>query len=223
MIKTIIPLRLKTIGEVTNALKKIDNRIDVVEIWLDHLLDDLLQNKAKLVDIRLLLSEVKQKHDVQILAVCKGPSEQGCYHGTPMQKWQLLQYFLEFGGDFIDLDVTRNPHSLIETLPKDKLWLSFHDFSELPTNLDETFSTMLQLDPYLYKFAVTVESKNDLNKFMQWCSDKKKSYPDKRFIFTTMGKFGVEGRKGLESKNLTWGGFWALSEELKTANGQRVL
>ena len=222
--KTIVPLKLNRIDEVAMVLQNLNKPVDLIEIWIDGLIDDLLKNKEKVADLRLLIAQVKQEHNVQLLAVCKGPAEQGVFNGTPMQKWQLLQYFLEFGGDYIDLDVTQNPVTLIEALDKTKLWCSFHDFEKVSEEiLDEILATMLQLDPFLYKFAVTVQTQEDLDTFINWCEKSKSDHPDKKFIFTTMGELGTEGRDMLETKELTWGGFWALSEELKTASGQRVL
>jgi len=97
--------------------------------------------------------------------------------------------------------------------------LSFHDFQSLPKNITEIFEKMQQFSPAIYKFAVTPKSRENLADFYKFTQQD--FFTKNPAIFTTMGKFGIEGREFL--KNKTWGGFYAINQDFKTASGQLCL
>jgi len=216
--KIIIPLNLNSFKELKHVLENLNPQINIVEIWIDKLINEFMQHPRKALEARNILKKIQREKDIQFLAVCKTPLEKGNFLGTPEQKIQILKQFLSLGGNFIDLDIRQNSKNLIDKIPGKKLWLSFHDFEGL--NLESIkiiYKGMQDFDPYLYKFAVTPQSETELNNFIAWAEE----FTDIRAIFTTMGKFGEEGRARL--KNITWGGFFALDEGHKTASGQMTL
>jgi len=214
--KIIVPLRPKNVAELQTLLPQLDKRVDIVELWLDTLCQELITSPSLITQTKSLLDEYRQKLGVQYLGVCKTPAEQGKFGGSAAQRVQILQYFLQLGGDWIDLDVTQNSAELIATIQPDKLWLSYHDFKTLPNELESTLGTMRTYNPVVYKFAVTPQTEADLERFIKFAKDLAETA-----VFTTMGTFGSAGREQL--KPYTWGAFYALSSEHVTATGQPQL
>lgn len=215
--KIIVPLRPSSTAELEILLKQITSKVDIVEIWLDQLVQALMMNPGLIPQVQTLLQKTKTKHNVQYLGVCKTPAEQGSFAGNPAQRIQVLQHFLELGGDYVDLDVSQNPAQLISQIPSDKLWLSFHDFTWANQDIiNLRYQAMQAFKPVLCKFAVTPENELDLQGFINFAKEFKGEA-----IFTTMGALGGEGREQL--KPYTWGAFYALSPEQTTASGQPSL
>jgi len=214
LMKTIVPLRAKTWNELEEKLSQLTDQVDIVEVWIDQIFIEFLRNPALLPVVSQKLKQLPQ----EVLAVCKSPEENGQFGGTAQQRIELLQAFLQLGGDFVDLDVRLNHKDLIRQIPPEKCWLSLHDFSGVPENLEHLVRDMKMIKPRVYKFAVTPQNETELEEFIAFAKDFSQ---DHQAIFTTMGDLGAEGREKL--KALSWGGFYALNEDEKTASGQPVL
>ncbi len=205
--KIICPIRPRNFKEFKNLVSKINNRADIIEVWIDQVSDDFFKK-----------FKTFEKGKMKFLAVCKQIQEKGHFVGNSIDRVEQLKKFLLSGGRFVDLDITQNKKEAIEKIDTKKLILSFHDFNGVSDNLKEILQSMRALNPVIYKFAVTVNTRSDLDKFMAFIQ---KFPPHKKAIFTTMGKFGKEGRKQIGEKS--WGQFFALDKESTTASGQRTV
>ncbi len=208
----IVPIRPADFGAFEATLKKINNRADLVEIWLDGLID--FDNFLK--DFTLFCA--KEIPSMKFLAVCKMPAENGSFEGSVDARYQRLADFISAGGDLVDLDITQNPKSVIQKIPNDKLILSFHDFEGIPQDLTDIFEKMEAFNPKVYKFAVTIDTPQHLDRFLDFIHHFPEGY---NTIFTTMGRYGSEGRTLIGDRS--WAGFFAINENSKTAEGQPVL
>ena len=214
--KIIVPLRPRSAAELEMILPQLDKRVDIIEIWLDYVVQERMFAPSLIPHIQHLLEEAKTEFKVELLGVCKTPAEQGSFPGSSHERVQVLQQWLQLGGDWVDVDITQNSTELIQTLPAEKLWLSFHHFSAVPDNLDKILQQMQALKPAVYKFAVTPDVEPDLERFLSFAEGAKDPT-----IFTTMGELGAAGREQL--KPHTWGAFYALSPEYSTASGQPTI
>lgn len=133
-------------------------------------------------------------------------------------KLDLCNFYKEKGW-FVDIDITKD-FELINKVPRDLLILSFHDFDKVPDNLSEIVENMESSDPKIYKISVTVNTKDDLDRFLSWT---KKVHQDHTFIFTTMGKFGSEGRIELWKERLSYAHFSPITDTEKTEDSQLTL
>ncbi len=197
-------------------LPKLDERVDIVEIWLDVLVQELMFAPTLIPLVQRLLESARAEFGVQFLGVCKMPAEKGKFPGNKNERLQVLQHFLQLGGDFVDLDVLQNSADDIAAIPSEKLWLSCHDFQTVPTDLKASKEKMAPFNPALTKFAVTPETQEQLEQFLTF--SKQDTQPS---LFTTMGELGAEGREQL--KPYTYGAFYALSPDKATASGQPSL
>lgn len=216
--KVIVPLRAKTWAELKLKLDQLTAKVDLVEIWLDQLFIDLMRQPHLIPEVASRLQNLKKSLNIDVLAVCKSPQEGGLFGGAPSQRIELLQAFLQLGGDWVDVDVRLNHKDLIRQLPLEKCWLSLHDFAGIPENFDSLVRDMKTLGPVIYKFAVTPQSEADLTQFIDFAAEFS---PKHKAIFTTMGPLGEVGRQKL--KPYSWGAFYALSENEKTADSQPIL
>jgi len=216
--KIIVPLRARTWAELAPKLDQITDQVDMVEIWLDQIFMDLMRQPQIIPEVARRLQKLKLDHNLEVLAVCKSPQEQGHFGGTEIQRIEILQAFLQLGGDYVDVDIRLNHKDLIRQLPLDKTWCSLHDFTGIPENLESLVRDMKTLNPSIYKFAVTPQNEQQLDNFVAFSeqfSEKNQA------IFTTMGPLGSVGRERL--KDITWGSFYAFNEDEKTASGQPIL
>ncbi len=207
--KIITPLKPKDYDEFISLLDRVDERADIIEIWLDGIpeLDEFLDQ----------FETNKDNYDYQYIGVCKSISEKGIFEGDIAEKNHMLHQFLRAGGDWVDVDVTQSPYEMIAALPPDRLWLSFHDFKGVSDELEITLDGMKMMEPYGYKFAVTTDTLVDMTKFLYFVEQTS----DIRVIYTTMGEHGVEGRQKIGGHS--WGQFFALDSDTATASGQMTL
>ncbi len=206
----IVPLHVETFEELESLLRQVDVRADGVEIWLDELSQIPLWEEylaGKIIDWRKILGD-----KTWLLGVCKS--------GDPAHRISVLKKFLQDGGDFIDLDIDQNTRAALREFPPEKLFLSFHDYENIPKNMNEILEQMKEVDPYVYKFAVTPHSEPEIEQFLDFINH----FPeDQKAIFTTMGAIGSVGRIMIGHTGKNWAGFFALDAEHKTASGQLVL
>ena len=209
----LIPLRLQNFSEIQDGLTEISGRANWVEIWLDKLWETR--------NWRSIFKRIRIKNPkFHFLGVCKNPAEQGNFHGSEKERIAVLKYFLFAGGDAIDLDIVRTDEKWIRQFPREKLFLSVHDFSGMPDDLSKIFRKMHALHPFVYKFAVTTNTSTELEKFLAFVQ---KFPPELNGIFTTMGKKGASGRKQISKMENSWGEFFALNTNLRTASSQPIL
>ena len=205
--KIICPIRPKNFDDFLSLIKKIDNRANIVEIWLDQVkdVDIFLENFKKF--------KKQNTTSIKFLSVCKQPEENGRFKGSDIDRIKILNQFIDASGDFVDVDITRNSESEIKKITPENLILSFHDFEKMPKSLNDIFDKMKKHNPTIYKFAVTTETKDDLKDFLNFIEDFPK---EEKAIFTTMGKYGQLGREEI-GKN-SWGQFFALDKDSVTAS-----
>ncbi|HEY5714325.1 MAG TPA: type I 3-dehydroquinate dehydratase [Candidatus Gracilibacteria bacterium] len=208
--QVIVPLKSSDIKSFEAQYKKTLGKAHVIEVWLDQIkdLDTFLEDFE---DFRKDKSEF-------FLGVCKSVEEGGQFKGTSLEKSQILDHFLKFGGDGVDFDIARNPLKIMAPFPHERLWLSFHDYQGVPEDLETIMLGMYVLEPSIYKFSVTVDTQEALDLFLEFVNDFP---PHIHGIFTTMGKLGKVGRQSIGDKS--WGAFYALDEKNKTAEGQPTL
>lgn len=214
--KIIVPLQPHSVAELEILLRQITDKVDMVEIWLDVIVQEFMIAPSLILHAQSLLERCREAHKVQFLGVCKTAREKGSFLGDEIQRVQLLQKFLNLGGDFIDLDITQNSADLIVQIPAEKLWLSYHNFETVPENLANIQTEMESFSPQVYKFAVTPENQAQLTNFVAFAQIQKE-----KVIFTTMGELGPSGREQLQP--FTYAGFYALSAALRTAIGQPLI
>ena len=209
----LVPLRFQNFSEIQDGLIKIGGRANWIEIWLDKL--------WKVESWCSVFEKIRAKNpELHFLGVCKSPAEHGNFRGSEKERIAVLKDFLLAGGDAIDLDIIRTDEKYIRQFPHEKLFLSVHDFSGMPDDLSKIFRKMHAFHPFVYKFAVTTNTSAELEKFLAFIQ---KFPPEFNDIFTTMGKKGAFERRKISKMKKSWGEFFALNTNLRTALDQPIL
>ena len=194
MTKIITPIRPHTFEEFVSLVEKINNRAKIIEIWLDKIWQE--ENFFKNLEKFIYKNRAK---NIKYLGVCKTPAEKGEFCEGPDARIKVLKKFLEAGGDFADLDFLQNSKTNILKIPMKNLFLSYHNFIELPKELNTFLVQASKYKPYLFKFAVTINTEEELETFLKFI----KTFPQNTTgIFTTMGKLGKKGRE--EINKISW-------------------
>ena len=128
----------------------------------------------------------------------------------------LIEKLLSFAPKFFDLEYDMRPEFLSHVLagyPKTQFVLSYHNFEEVPSDLEAIYRQMSRFPAFTYKLACIVRSTNEAIKLLLFA----KNHPKTSGI--CMGEKGAFARVlGPVVGNLI--GFASLSPEEATAPGQ---
>jgi 3-dehydroquinate dehydratase/shikimate dehydrogenase len=182
------------------------NKMDAVELRLDLFAD---------VDFSLVRSFFQSSSCPVMLTVRKA-SQGGKFQRSESEREALIERLLALEPPFFDLEYDMSPnflHEVIKKHPKTKFVLSYHNFQEMPTDLDGIYRSMQKYGAFSYKIAVMVHSTNDALKMLLFT----KSRPKVSAI--CMGESGEFARVlGPIAGNLI--DYACLSAEEKTGPGQ---
>ncbi len=141
------PLQEKTIESIE---KKISDKADIVEIWLDHL------EKIDFKDLKNLKKRVKKP----FLYVCKSKREKGKFSGTEKARIEILA---NSEGDYIDVDIKTSAELITKLARKSKkLIISYHNFEKTPKNLTQIYKKMRAFKPDIMKFSTKINKSHDI-------------------------------------------------------------
>jgi 3-dehydroquinate dehydratase/shikimate dehydrogenase len=143
---------------------------DCVEIRLDYLInprDSVLARWDKL--------------PIPVIATCRGKERGGQFEGSVEEEIQILQYAIENGAKFIDID-----YRFAREMPGAKVIASFHDFDGTPSALDSLVETICAGPGEIAKVATMVTRWNDNRRLLDLLSRKW----SKPLIVAGMGDMG---------------------------------
>lgn len=149
------------------SLQHISNQVDAVEMRLDLFPDiDIASIKAFLQDSTL-----------PVMLTLRKVSQGGKFQGSEPEREALIKRLLALKPHFFDLEYDMRPGFLNEVLkshPKTKFVLSYHNFGEIPVNLEEIYRSMANYPAFSYKIAGMAHSTNDALKMLLFAKDHPK-------------------------------------------------
>lgn len=212
--KICVPIKADNMKDflVKFAQAQNNEKVDLVEIWLDQIED-------------LNIEEIFKFKSKPLIGVVKDPKEFGKFVGSRSKKIAILTKFVEFGGDFVDASLSED-FEYFNGLKKEykfQIIGSFHDFIRTPSlqELEEIIKHRIYFDCDIIKIATMIQQDSDLN-IIQDCVDIISKF-GKKPIVIGMGNLGKVTRLGegvFKNNFLT---FVALNEEERTAEGQVCL
>tara|TARA_B100000315_G_scaffold157956_1_gene146609 strand:- start:5993 stop:7453 length:1461 start_codon:yes stop_codon:yes gene_type:complete len=177
-----VPITSKTVTEAINEIKKAENVADIIELRVDYL---------KNPDIKALLDATKK----QVIVTCREKSEGGLYDGDEKGRVELLLNAIAAGADYVDIELS-TPEPLIEELKtkqdETRLILSYHNFQQVPEDLQITFDRMIQKGCELIKIVVMANSIEDNLKIFDIIEQAKEKKIN--IIAFCMGEYGEISR-----------------------------
>ncbi|MCK5604160.1 type I 3-dehydroquinate dehydratase [Candidatus Pacearchaeota archaeon] len=128
--KICVPIQERTQKKVIQKLQFLKGKVELAEIWLDHIED---------LDISSLL----KNKPLPVLCVCKKADDKGRFKGSYPEMIKILKESSESGADYIDI-----PHSALKHLKKSEfrdlaylqaglsseIIISYHNFKKTPSH-----------------------------------------------------------------------------------------
>jgi 3-dehydroquinate dehydratase len=170
-----IPIRKKTVEELTKDLKKAEKIADVIEIWFA-------------VGKNFTDKDVKKIFKISRKPIIYKPTN---FPPLPLS-FSHISKFLKHNPEFIDLDVETNQKTISQikkSFPKVKIILSHHNFKETPPTktLKKIIKKMAKKGADIFKIATYAKSLQDSLRMLELLSEQSKK---KKMICICMGKNG---------------------------------
>jgi 3-dehydroquinate dehydratase/shikimate dehydrogenase len=146
---------------------------DLVELRLDGVMD---------VDVAAAL----QGRTRPAIVTCRPQWEGGAFDGSEDERRAILAQALSCGADYVDVEARAGFHDLIALQPE-RIVLSSHDFSGVPSDLDDRVRRMRAAGTGLIKIAVTASRLTDTLPLMRIAKGG-------QAIVIGMGEAGVPSR-----------------------------
>lgn len=177
-----IPIVSSSVEEAVTAIKKAENIADIIELRIDYLKHPAVKHLIKSSRKPVIVTNRKK-------------SEGGQYDGEEKERIKTLLGAIAAGADYIDIELS-TPENYLEEVKKNKsntcLILSYHNFQEVPENLEEIFYKMLQKKFDIIKIAVMAHSIEDNLKIFDIIETAKRKKI--KIIGFCMGEYGEISR-----------------------------
>src|SRR5207248_2367585 len=162
-----VPLTPRNLDEVFSSDL---SGADCVEVRLDY-----LENPREAVTARW------DKLALPVIATCRGKERGGQFEGTIQEEMTILQYAVENGARFVDID-----YRFAKAIPGAAVIASFHDFAGTPADLEALTSRVCASAGQIAKIATSVHSWSDNRRLLDLLT---KPWP-KPIIVAGMGDIG---------------------------------
>ncbi len=185
--KICTPIQLSEQKKVIEQMSILAKKVDVAELWLDHIKD-------------LDLSTLLKNKPLPVLCVCKKIIDKGKFKGTYAKEAEILIKAIKYGADYIDIPLKMNK-KLSEKIILEakngkrevgsKIIFSYHNFKKTPSvsELRKKVDEMLKRGADILKLAVMGKKLKDAFNLIFLAQElEQKKIPH---ILITMGKKGV--------------------------------
>ena len=148
---------------------------ELVELRVDYI--------RRPVDLKRLLKD----RPCPVVATCRRPEHGGKWMRSESDRVMVLRTAIADGADYVDLEM-----DIAKQIPRYKSTqriISYHNFDETPSNLEEIHHQMTELDPDIIKIATMANNPMDNVVALRLCRDSE--IPTIAFC---MGEMGVTSR-----------------------------
>jgi 3-dehydroquinate dehydratase type I len=153
------PVQERTQKAVLERLKKLKGKVDLAEVWLDHIRDLDLEGLIK-------------KSPLPIVCACKKKEDMGMFKCSDLELSEILTTALEYGAAYVDIPYsmpknlsTKITHSQRSNVKgqMSKIIISYHDFERTPSikELLKKAREMKERGADIVKISVMAKSMED--------------------------------------------------------------
>lgn len=139
---------------------------DMIELRLD-----LFES----IDIEALRA-LMERFEIPIIFTLRSLRQGGSYPHSEKKRLENIQQIATLNPHFLDIEFDDVPEKFITDLtyafPSIKLILSYHNFNEIPKDLDALLASMQTIPAYWYKLAVYADNAVKAIQFLLWGADK---------------------------------------------------
>jgi len=201
-----VAIKGPSFSEIRQQIEKAGPNADLIELRLDGF------TNLNLDELKSLRSE----YSIPMIFTLRSQSQGGNYLKSEEQRLADIRELAKLDPEYLDIENDVFPdfiHEISSQHPKIKIILSYHNFNEIPKDLNEIYRKMQKSPAHYYKIAVTPSNCLDTIKFMSW------SKKHKGLIAICMGAQGQINRilGPAVGCPITYA---AISENLQSAPGQ---
>ena len=181
--KIVVPVMPKNLEEAQSIdISKFDE-VDIIEWRADFLDKDDIMTVAPAIFEKFLGRE--------IIFTIRTDLEGGNISLSDEEYVELLKNIdALYHPDYIDFEYFSHKDVFQQMLEFPNLILSYHNFTETPENLMESFSELTALAPRVVKVAVMPQSEQDVLDLMNYTRGFKTLNPEQEYATMSMGKLG---------------------------------
>jgi 3-dehydroquinate dehydratase / shikimate dehydrogenase len=119
-----------------------------------------------------LLRKWRELADVPVIATFRRKPNGGEFEGSPAEQLEIVHKILEAGLDFLDLEIETVEEYLrgsLNSLPSSitKIIVSYHNFLETPSPLEEVYARLARVRPFAVKIATRANCYSDNVRLLQ--------------------------------------------------------
>ena len=179
--KIAVPITATMMDEALQDIDSASKVADIIELRMDYLETSNLDKVVR----RLVQHTPKP-----IIATNRIKAEGGHFEGSEIKRFALLQYAIDLGAAYVDIELDH--YSCTFELQSTKLILSHHNFNETPADLNAIYQRMKVHDPHIIKIATKANSPRDSLRMLNFISDVSSEGQD--VIGICMGQEGIPTR-----------------------------
>src|SRR5690606_556535 len=118
------PVQARSLSELKQKIHTIPPEVDLIEIWIDHLPEDVKSHEVvNLVPKPLIIAN-------------KPKREKGLWKGSERDRVERLQQFALPGVKYLDIGIDTGPKlikELVANKKRSKIIISYHNFERTPS------------------------------------------------------------------------------------------
>jgi 3-dehydroquinate dehydratase/shikimate dehydrogenase len=199
-----IAVREPTTQKAVESVARAAEWADLVEVRADFIQD---------LDLELLL-RVKPR---PVIFTLRSREQGGAYHGSERRRLETILQAAQSGADYVDVEFSAPWQVILQSVPRERVILSHHDFQKTPTDLDALADRMAASGAGILKMAVRACCLADnvrVADLLERCRERKL-----KVCAQAMGNAGLPSRI-LGSQWGSWMAFASLPGGEETAEGQ---
>src|SRR5687768_8413140 len=124
-----VAIRESTTAAAVASVVRASKWADLIEIRADYIRD---------LDFRELL----RNKPCPVIFTLRAPHEGGEYSGTEGERIRIIIQASHENADYVDVEFSSNWKLVLDTVPKQKVILSYHDFHKTPAHLEAKLDLM---------------------------------------------------------------------------------
>ncbi|MFH0874316.1 MAG: shikimate dehydrogenase [archaeon] len=196
-----IPIISKNMDSALADIKKANNIADIIELRIDYISN---------FDLKQLIEAAKKP----VIVTNRRKSDNGKFEGSEEKRLSALKYAIDLGADYIDIEIDANYNEIVKNKKNTKIIVSYHNFNEIPKNINEIYNKLNSTNADIIKIATTAHKLSDNLKIIELIKNSKKP-----IIGLCMGPLGEISRilAPLYGSFLT---FASLEKDKESAPGQ---
>ena len=152
----------------------------------------IVEQGAQLVELRLdfirrpvNLKRLMGAAGCPVVATCRRPEDRGLWRRTEEERVALLRSAIAYGVDYVDLEM--EIASKIPRYGNTQRIVSYHNFDETPSDLEDIHHQMTKMDPDVIKIVTMANNPIDNMTALRLCRDSE--IPTVAFCMGEMGMF----------------------------------